>query len=405
MAMVAGQFAKGAAQYVATVAVQALANKIANEIHDNFTLANAKKVAKSLAPGKRNKAKRAAAVQMVQSAFKVGSIQNAPVAVNYRTQRFRSRASTTNYRVTNREFVTDVTPESDGSFHLALAYSIQPGIHTTFPWLSRIAQSHQKYKFSNIKFTWQPLVGTSTPGRIILAYAPDPLDAIPFSAADIYQYPDQCDSALWGAVTLQVPQKHLGVYFTRSGFVPDTDIKTYDNGVLYIATYGCNAASPAGSVFVEYDVELITPHPTSEPDGAVISITPAQDDGSLSLWPDGNTSLGHPLFELVGVSTSTAPNRVRFLTTGWICFTMRVFASTVDSIVPTVTNSGAATLVNYDAVYLTSTVSHLEMWIKVNTVTTGPHVYFDVSGNTGITAIAFVVTRMLNGTVVTKDFS
>jgi hypothetical protein len=246
--------------------------------------------------GKKNRNKRKAIADAVMSGNRTSA---APVAYNVKTRkpapRFRSTAG--KYIVSNREYINVVT--SAQNFNLAV-YNIQPGIASTFPWLSSIANTHQRYRFTKLKFTYVPVASTSERGRVALAFSIDPLDVDPINSTELFQYPNSKECSVWAEESLEVNlTTRSSTLFTRVGYVADTDIKTYDLGKLYVAT-SLNAVGdiPLGQLFVDYEVELHTPKPAACPAAAVTDITP------------GSTLFGSKVFQVPNTSVALSENRI-----------------------------------------------------------------------------------------------
>jgi len=409
MALVAAnQFGAQAGKYLAASAVNAIANKIGDEIQQHLTVNNLSK----LVQGKRrnNKGRQNARNQMLRAKFSAipRQLGVAPVALNYRSQNFRSKPSTTNYRVHNREFVTDVTTSITGTYKLLQPMSVQPGLTSSFPWLSRIAQSHQKYRFSNLRFTYQPLCGTSTPGRVVIAFARDALDSFPTTAAQIYQYPQQCDSSLWGQCELTVPSSQFEVLYTRGDAVFGSDLKTYDNGVFYVATFGNpqDTETSVGSIFVEYDVELITPQPIVLGDPSALVIDPANGDGDEVWFDEGLTPVSGQPFGLSSVSSSTLKNGLAFNKLGWFCIQTIIFATTITGGIQI-----QAPRSDFAVVTTTDTVSAsgktmTTAWVNILKLSNAfiAQIKFAPGSVDGITSIGIMVTPMPSGSPVSFSF-
>jgi hypothetical protein len=169
-----------------------------------------------------------------------------------------------------------------------------------FPWLSQIANTHQRYKMKRLKFHYVPVAGTQTRGRVILAFTIDPTENAPVSMSQITQYPNYEANSVWSHITLTVDlSDRREELYTRSGFVPSTDIKTYDLGKLFIGISDTSDTNTIGQLFVEYEVELMTPKPTSCP-SSVMEIAGFDQnnlfgtvDGTITTMNGSNILLEH----------------------------------------------------------------------------------------------------------------
>lgn len=393
MALVAAnQMGAQAGKYLAASVVNAVANKLGDEIQQHLTLGNVQKLVQG-----RRKPKAARQMRITNSNRQVGI---APVALNYRSQNFRTKASTSNYKVHNREFVMNVTTNSSGAYHLHDPVTIQPGLNNSFPWLSRIAQSHQKYRFSSLKFTYQPLCGTSTAGRVVMAFARDALDSFPENASQIYQYPQQTDSSTWGQMILNVPTNMFELLYTRGDAVPGTDLKTYDNGVFYVATFGNSADASVGSIFVEYDIELLTPQPIVLPDPSALLIDPADGSGNVAWFDEGATPVSGQPFALYSAPSATIVNGLMFTKLGWYCINFICFASTITGGVAIEAPRADYAVVTTTDITASGGKTMTQAWVhilKLSQSGTLAQVKFNPGSVTGITSIGIMVTPMPSG--------
>jgi len=168
-------------------------------------------------------------------------------------------------RVKHTEYIMDINSTTDLT---NLVLNINPGMQTTFPWLSNLARSFQKWDAIAMIFTFKStsataLGSTSTAlGTIIGAVIYDVNAEVPISKAGIL--------GLSGA-RAGVPSKDnlfpvecapssrlMRNLLVRSAGVSD-DLQKYDLGKLLIATVGSQTVSVAGELHVSYDVVLKSP--------------------------------------------------------------------------------------------------------------------------------------------------
>jgi hypothetical protein len=175
-------------------------------------------------------------------------------------------------RVRHREYITDIT----GSVLFAVAqYSINPGLALLFPWLSRLAVLFESYLFHALKFQFRTEAPSSQAGKIMLAADWDALDAAPSTKTGMMQERTKADAPVWSNLDLVCDLADLRKFgvqrFIRQGSAPTaSDLKTYDVGVFNIASQGVTTAPVIGELWVEYDLELITPNTAPEPASAKI---------------------------------------------------------------------------------------------------------------------------------------
>lgn len=150
--------------------------------------------------------------------------------------------------------------------------SINPALQN-FPWLSTIAGSYQKYKFTSLKFRYVASCAATVGGRICMAHQLDPVDPMPPNKGAMFQITPNVEVSVWKETSISVNQKGTSL-FTRYLTVPDTDLKTYDYGNLVLSTDNCTTTGIIGDLFVDYVVQLFDPQPSPEVGGQLDTTTP-----------------------------------------------------------------------------------------------------------------------------------
>ncbi len=196
------------------------------------------------------------------------SVDFAPVAMSIRQGTQPPRMSSTTarngdlrVRVRHREYIADIL----GSVAYAVtSFSINPGLPATFPWLSQLANLFESYRFNKLVFQYRTQAATAATGKAMLSVDWDAADATPTSKVQQLQERTKMDDASWKNFDLPCDLADLlkfGVQrYTRSaGLSANLDIKTYDVGNLLVGTQGQAGTAAIGELWVEYDLELITP--------------------------------------------------------------------------------------------------------------------------------------------------
>lgn len=153
----------------------------------------------------------------------------------------------------------------------ATTYNINPGLSSTFPWLSQIASSYEQYRMRGCIFEFRStssnaLLSSSTStalGTIVMGTQYDVLDPTWTDKRTMlnHEYSNSVDPSKTG-IHLVECKRSLNVLsnqYTRSGAVPsDRDLHLYDLGKFTIATVGMQAAGGVlGELWVTYEVELM----------------------------------------------------------------------------------------------------------------------------------------------------
>lgn len=179
----------------------------------------------------------------------------------------------TTCRVKHREFIQDIGGVASTAYNVWFSPRVNPGSGSLFPWLADIADRFEKYRFNSLSLQYRSLVGTSSAGKVTLSFDLDALDGPPKTKLEQSMCKNLVEGPVWSNFQLDVNKKDLdnepaeryvAAAINASLTVPGTDQKTYDVGRLFIATSGVgNVPIISGEIWVEYDVELITP--TSPP--------------------------------------------------------------------------------------------------------------------------------------------
>lgn len=163
--------------------------------------------------------------------------------------------------VKHREMISAVN--STAAYNAAQVFSVNPGLAATFPWLSAIASRYESYRFKKFKVEYEPQVPTTTAGYMGLVVDFDAGDAAPASLINAMQYSGSVSGPTWTRLSMDVKQINLGKFakdrYIRAGAVAaNFDVKTYDLGKIYVISGNAPAAA-AGVLYLDYEVELITP--------------------------------------------------------------------------------------------------------------------------------------------------
>jgi hypothetical protein len=163
--------------------------------------------------------------------------------------------------VTHREYIADVNSAS--SAFQVQKYSINPGISTTFPWLSSVANRFESYLFDRLTFSYEPICPTNTAGSVILSVDYDANDPAPNNKVTAMAYSGAVRTSPWDLVNFNAYKSDLSKFgvqrYTRAANVTG-DIKTYDIGSLFVCTSSTpTAATTLGELYVEYTCKFYTP--------------------------------------------------------------------------------------------------------------------------------------------------
>lgn len=173
--------------------------------------------------------------------------------------------------VRHKEFICEVL--SNTAFSVNRSFKINPGDAVTFPWLSRIANSYQQYRFKGVVYHYVPTSGTavggtsSALGSVILQTSYRASDTPPTTKVEMlneywstesvpsetFAHPIECNPA----------ENPFNVLYVKGADVPvpagDSSL-LYDLGTTHLATSGQQVAGTVlGDLWVTYEVELKKP--------------------------------------------------------------------------------------------------------------------------------------------------
>ncbi len=167
----------------------------------------------------------------------------------------------------HREYLTDIS--SSVAFTTA-TFAVNPGLSTTFPFLSAIAQNFQEYEFRGLVFEFKStsanaLNSTNTALGTVMMAAQYQSDATGFlnkqqllnemwsvdaKPSESFMLPIECAPA----------ENPFKVQYIRSGALSaNKDQKMYDLCKLTVGTYGSQAVANIGELWCTYEVALRKP--------------------------------------------------------------------------------------------------------------------------------------------------
>lgn len=226
-----------------------------------------RKPRKAPAPPAASKIRRATPVQTPMFAkhgsVKVsGSTINAPVSTG--TSMHHTEPVMTplpfGQRVSHAELIGDMPSYVDK--FATVIYAINPGLAATFPWLSTLAAKYQQYRFRKLRAWFITRCSTDTAGSIMIAPGYVPSNGDPKSETELAAYEGATEGVAWGNMfTDLLPQlMHTtgAANFVRTGYVASA-LDLFDVAKLFFASVGFAAEAITGKLWLEYEVDLLTP--------------------------------------------------------------------------------------------------------------------------------------------------
>lgn len=203
-------------------------------------------------------------------------------------------------RICHREFIGNIgTTGSTFPTPFTLAtHIINPGVSTTFPWLSQVAQYFEEYDMKGLVFEYRPSSGMVTGtnpalGVVIMAtdYNIENPDFANKQAMDSYEFANstvpfnQCFHMVECRPRSNITNK---LYVRNEN--PVSERLLYDLGKFEIATEGMPAAYTTGELWVTYDVCLTKPRIAGYSNATLMSHYVANPAGSSTAANFGGTS-------------------------------------------------------------------------------------------------------------------
>jgi hypothetical protein len=196
------------------------------------------------------------------------------------------------------EFIAAITVANQPNFN-NVAYPINPGQSSTFPWLSKEAAQWEKYTFEYLEFYYKREVSefatAGQTGKVIFSVDFDAADSPPSTKQQMEDTDPHCDAMPCENMRLVVPAKNLrgpgtlAKYVRIAGLPGASDIKTYDVGNLNVATQGIAANSEVGELHVRYrvrfEVPVLEPTTTAPANNQVAVFTQSAVAGGATTVP------------------------------------------------------------------------------------------------------------------------
>jgi len=174
---------------------------------------------------------------------------------------------TQSVRITHKEYLGNI--HGSGEFQHQ-EYPLNPGLSTTFPWLSGIARNYQQYRLNGVIFQYVSTSAfalgstNSALGKVMIATnynaEDDPFEnTVGMLATQFSNYCRPADSIMHAieCSPLEVPSN---VYYVRTDIDGQTkDKRLTDLGFTQVSTEGMQSTTEVGGLWISYDVTLLKP--------------------------------------------------------------------------------------------------------------------------------------------------
>nr|QXP07748.1 MAG: putative capsid protein [Arizlama virus] len=167
-----------------------------------------------------------------------------------------------NVRVRHREFICNIASTSTFTNQ---SFPLNPGLRTSFPWLSAIAENFEQYKWNGliaefVSTSADALNSTNTAlGTLMMATDYDPADSNFTSKqqmlGNFFSNSGKPSCNMMHAIECAPASMPMEWYYVRANSVPSgKDNRLYDLANFQIATEGSQAAAIIGELWFTYDV-------------------------------------------------------------------------------------------------------------------------------------------------------
>jgi len=210
------------------------------------------------------------------------------------------------FRIRHREYITDIN--SSIAFATQVL-ALNPGLSTTFPWLSQVANQFETYKFHGVVFYLNSTSATAVSSTntalgvwgIVTQYDPTDDAFVNKQQCENYQGAQACvpSGSLIHGIECAPQTNPLDMYYVRAGAPPTgEDLKFYDIGTTQIFTQGSQASSNIGELWISYDIEFFKPKiqeygpVLAYSDVFTITPTATQALGATNYLPSSGSNIG-----------------------------------------------------------------------------------------------------------------
>lgn len=262
-------------------------------------------------------------------------------------------------KVRHREYIADVVSSGTASAFSNVSYNINPGLATSFPWLSSIAQQYEQFVVKGMVYEFKSLSSdavvassaNSYIGGVILATNYNAVSA-PFTNKQQMENAEYTTSSkpsecVYHPIECKPGSMPTQQLYVRTGSIPaNSDARMYDLGIFQIATFGVSATNVIlGELWCTYEIEFSKPIST-----AVSGVTNLTDHFRLAtignLSPLGTASVLANNSSIGGTITNTGTtyNFPVGVNTGKYLFTYVVLGNAATITPPLFSVSGGSIL-------------------------------------------------------------
>jgi hypothetical protein len=171
------------------------------------------------------------------------------------------KTSSTSSRIKHRELLSSIIGSS--TFSTVYQFALNPGLASSFPWLSTQAIGWEQYHFNSLRLCYYTRCGTLTSGSVLICPDYDAADSPPDSEQIASSYAGAVEDVPWKDIVCTLNQQSMHPdgkrkFVRQAALSGNLDIKTYDVGQIFCCTVDGTIVN-WGKLWIEYDVSLYVP--------------------------------------------------------------------------------------------------------------------------------------------------
>lgn len=166
------------------------------------------------------------------------------------------------FRVTKTEYIQDVVPTSKFT---PVKIEVNPSLPSSFPWLSGIAPSFQKYKIRKFKVIYEPSQSTLVQGFVMMAPEFNVTDSLPETKTELMNYSYAKRGPCYTRFEMELKVKDMMQY--KDYYVRNSDVSNlvlYDPFFIVYSSLETELENSLGEIWFEYDIEFSIPQMVSQ---------------------------------------------------------------------------------------------------------------------------------------------
>lgn len=168
--------------------------------------------------------------------------------------------------VKHREYIGDITASS--AFTLQ-SFPVNPGLFSTFPWVSQVAQAFEEYRITGLVFEYKTLSADYTTadsaalGYVVMASQYNVLnpDFTDKKQMENYEFSNdgKPSKSFLHPVECKRSLNPVSELYVRTGAITTGDLRLYDHCKFQIATGGNNGSGIIGELWATFEIEFYKP--------------------------------------------------------------------------------------------------------------------------------------------------